>query len=147
MAFTRWPPTRIKLGRRWARCSDPAMPVGIRVEDHVTVIDRCLAQIPPGMVEPIELLIRADTAGCTHGLVDYWREAGMRFSVGHELTGPVRAAILQTPDTAWVAALDQDDTGRENGQVVEITEHLELSGWPEGARVIVRRERPTPARS
>lgn len=114
------------------------------VEDHIAVIDRCLAQIPARHVESLEILVRADTAGCTHGLLDYCREAGMRFSVGLELTEPVRAAILQVRETAWMVALDQDDTARDNGQVVEITDRLDLSGWPESSRVIVRRERPHP---
>jgi Transposase DDE domain group 1 len=78
------------------------------VEDHKTVIDRCLAQIPADLLETIDILIRADTAGCTHGLLDYCHEGAMRFSVGYELTEPVRQAILQTPADAWVAALDQD---------------------------------------
>jgi hypothetical protein len=63
------------------------------VEDHITVIDRCLGQIPPEHLEQLEIVIRADSAGSTHGLLDYCHEAGMRFSVGHELTEPVRAAI------------------------------------------------------
>jgi hypothetical protein len=114
------------------------------VADHVAVIDRCLAQIPAERLEQMEILIRADTAGCTHGLLDYCHGAGMRFSVGHELTEPVRAAILQTLDHAWVCALDQDDTARDNGQVVELTDRLDLTSWPQGSRVIVRRERPHP---
>jgi len=68
-------------------------------EDHKTVIDRALAQIPAEYVEGLEILVRADSAGATHGLVDYCREASMRFSVGYELTQPVRAAILETPRT------------------------------------------------
>ena len=51
---------------------------------------------------------------------------------------------FETPDDAWVAALDQDGSARANGQVVEITDHIDLSSWPTGARVIVRRERPHP---
>ena len=39
----------------------------------------------------------------------------MRFSVGYELTEPVRDAILAVPEDAWVAALDQDGSARENG--------------------------------
>jgi hypothetical protein len=31
-------------------------------------------------------LVRADSAGATHGLIDYCREANLRFSVGFELT-------------------------------------------------------------
>jgi hypothetical protein len=88
--------------------------------------------------------VRADSAGATHGLTDYCREANMRFSVGYELTEQVRAAILQIPEDAWVVALDQDGAERANGQVAEITDRVDLSSWPEGSRVIVRRERPHP---
>ncbi len=68
----------------------------------------------------------------------------MRFSVGYELTEQVRAAILQIPEDAWVPALDQDGIERENGEVCEITDMVDLSAWPEGSRLIVRRERPHP---
>jgi DDE family transposase len=112
--------------------------------DHVTVLDRALEQIPAEHVGMIEILVRADTAGATHGLVDYCRQARMRFSVGYELTEPVRSAILQIPADAWVAALDQDGSVRANGQVAEITDRVDLAGWPEGCRLIVRRERPHP---
>ena len=112
--------------------------------DHLAVLDRALEQIPVEHVESLEILVRADTAGATHGLVDYCREANMRFSIGYELTEPVRAAILQIPAGAWVAALDQDGSKRKNGEVAEITSMVDLSAWPERSRLIVRRERPHP---
>ncbi len=112
--------------------------------DHVAVLDRALAQIPAEHVEALEILVRSDSAGATHGLVDYCREANMRFSVGYELTEQVRAAILQIPKDAWIRALDQDGSERPNGEVAEITDTVDLSAWPERARVIVRRERPHP---
>lgn len=68
----------------------------------------------------------------------------MGFSVGYELTEPVRAASLDIPAAAWVRALDQDGSERENGEVGEITNRLDLSSWPEGSRLMVRRERPHP---
>ena len=49
----------------------------------------------------------------------------MRFSVGYELTEPVRQAILQILKDAWVPALDQDGTVRDNGEVAEITDTVE----------------------
>src|ERR1700752_4945268 len=113
-------------------------------EDHKTVIDRALAQIPAEYFKTLEILVRADSAGATHGLVDYCRDASMRFSVGYELTEPVRTAILQIPEDAWVVALDQDGSKRSNGEVAEITDMVELSAWPERSRLIVRRERPHP---
>jgi len=112
--------------------------------DHVAVLDLALAQIPVEHVESIEILVRADTAGATHGLIDYCRAQDMRFSVGYELTEPVRAAILEVPEPAWVTALDQDGSARANGEVAELTGRVELGSWPEGARLIVRRERPHP---
>jgi hypothetical protein len=112
--------------------------------DHVAVLDLALAQIPVAYLERIEILVRADTAGATHGLIDYCREQDMRFSVGYELTESVRAAILDLPESAWVTALDQDGSARANGEVAEITDRVELGAWPEGARLIARRERPHP---
>ena len=113
-------------------------------EDHKTVIDMALGQIPEQYIESIEILIRADSAGATHGLLDYCREGNLRFSVGYELTEQVRAAILEIPEDAWVPALDQDGSERKNGEVAEITDMVELSPWPQRSRLIVRRERPHP---
>jgi hypothetical protein len=110
----------------------------------VAVLDLALAQIPVEHIEDLEILVRADTAGATHGLTDYCREQDMRFSVGYELTEPVRAAILEIPEDAWIPALDQDGSARQNGEVAEITGSVDLSSWPEGTSVIVRRERPHP---
>ena len=90
--------------------------------DHITVLDRALEQIPAGQIEQLEILVRADSAGATHGLIDYCREASIRFSVGYELTEAVRAAILKIPADAWVSALAQDGSQRENGEVAEITD-------------------------
>ena len=112
--------------------------------DHQAVLDRALEQVPAEYIESLQILVRADSAGATHALADYCRDANMRFSVGYELTEPVRAAILEIPEDAWVAALDQDGSVRENGQVAEITDRVELSSWPQGSRLIVRRERPHP---
>jgi Transposase DDE domain group 1 len=113
-------------------------------EDHKLVVDRALAQIPAEYIESLEILVRADSAGATHGFVDYCREGNMRFSVGYELTEQVRTAILQIPEEAWIPALDQDGTTRKNGEVCEITDMVDLSSWPEGTRLIIRRERPHP---
>jgi hypothetical protein len=113
-------------------------------DDHKTVLDRALAQIPAEYIESLEILVRADSAGATHGFLDYCREANMRFSVGYELTEKVRAAILEILDDAWVPALDQDGSERTNGEACEITDKVDLSAWPEGCRLIVRREHPHP---
>jgi Transposase DDE domain group 1 len=51
------------------------------------------------------------------------------------------------PKTVWTPALDADGGIREGGDVAELTgliDPLVLAKWPEGIRVIVRRERPHP---
>jgi hypothetical protein len=112
--------------------------------DHITVLDRALEQIPAEQIEQIEILVRADSAGATHALAEHCHAATMGFSFGYELTEAVRTAILKVPANGWIAALDQDGSERDNGQVAEITDRVELGSWPHGSRLIVRRERPHP---
>ncbi len=112
--------------------------------DQIAVVEQALEQIPVELIEDIEIVVRADSAGATHDLLDFCREHRLRYTVGYELTDQVRAAILKTPENAWVYALAADGSERENGQVAEITEHLDLSAWPTASRVIVRRERAHP---
>jgi hypothetical protein len=112
--------------------------------DHISVIQDALAQIPAELIETIEILVRADSAGATHALTNFCREHRLRYSAGYELTDPVRAAIPKIPETAWVCALATDGSERANGQIAEITDLLDLAAWPTGSRVIVRRERAHP---
>jgi len=112
--------------------------------DHITVIQDALAQIPAALIETIEILVRADSAGATHEVLHFCREHRLRYSVGYELTDQVRAAILTIPEKQWVSALATDGTARENGQIAEITDLIDLTAWPAGSRVIVRRERAHP---
>jgi Transposase DDE domain group 1 len=112
--------------------------------DHIAVIQDALAQIPASLIETIEIVVRADSAGATHEVMDFCREHRLRYSAGYELTDPVRAAILKIPETAWVCALATDGSERENGQIAEITDLIDLTTWPAGSRVIVRRERAHP---
>ena len=112
--------------------------------DHIAVIQDALAQIPTELIETIEILVRTDSAGATHEVMDFCREHRLRYSAGYELTDDVRAAILKIPETAWIAALATDGSERENGQIAEITDLIDVTTWPARSRVIVRRERAHP---
>jgi Transposase DDE domain group 1 len=114
--------------------------------DQIAVLDAALAQLPKRVAAREPILVRADSAGATHELLDFCRDGRLRFSVGHDLTEPVRDAILTLDEHAWTPALTQDGEPREDdaAQVAEITDALELSAWPDGCRVIVRRERAHP---
>ena len=112
--------------------------------DQIKVAEAALQQIPAEHIESIEVLLRVDSAGACHELLDWCRDARIGYQVGYDLTEPVRAAIEKIAAAAWVCSLDQDGDQRPNGQVAEITDKLDLSTWPSRSRVIVRRERAHP---
>ena len=91
-----------------------------------------------------EILVRTDSAGGTHAFTSDCRDADIRFSVGYEVDARVREAILSLPDSAWQQAIEADGTQREGAWVAELGDRVDLSSWPEGTRLIVRRERPHP---
>jgi hypothetical protein len=115
-------------------------------DDQIAALDAAVAQLPRRVAAREAILMRADSAGATHQLMDYCRDGRIRFSVGFDLTEPVREAILALPETAWQAAITQDGEPRDPdaAAVAEITDGLDLFGWPEGSRVLVRREIPHP---
>ncbi len=112
--------------------------------DQIAVTEDALAQLPREVAEQADILLRTDSAGATHELLDFCRDGRIRFSVGLDLTEAVREAILQVPEHDWAPALGQEGEQREGAWVTEITDRLDLTGWPERSRVIVRRERPHP---
>lgn len=112
--------------------------------DQIAVAEAALEQIPRQHIDKIDILLRVDSAGASHELVNWCRAGGIRFSVGFCITESVRAAITDLPEHAWVGALEQDGSKRKNGQVAEITDLVDLSTWPKGSRLIVRRERAHP---
>jgi hypothetical protein len=114
------------------------------VADQIEVAEEALEQLPADLAADSEIVLRFDSAGATHGLLNWAREGRIRFSVGFDLTEPVRKAIARIPDQHWTTALNQDGSPRDNGEVAEATDLIDLSGWPEGSRLIVRRERPHP---
>jgi len=109
--------------------------------DHITVLDLSLAQLP-GAVPGPGVLVRADSGGATHAFLDHVVTRGLCFSVGFDLTEPVRKAVLAVAERAWRPALTQAGEKRDGAAVAELT--LDLSSWPAGTRAICRRERPHP---
>lgn len=112
--------------------------------DHVGLLGLALAQLPVDP-EAVEVIARADSAALTHGFVDACRAAHVRFSIGFDLTEPVRTACLAVPKRRWRPAVSADGLHeREGADVAEITDLIDLSRWPEGTRAIARREVPHP---
>ena len=121
--------------------------------DHVQVIDLALAQIPDAHLHGAPVLVRADGAGSSKQWLSHLRSLrtgrglDVEFSVGFTMGAGVQDAILRLPESAWTPAVDADGDVRDGADVAELTGLLPdpaAAGWPEGMRVIVRRERPHP---
>ncbi|MBV8928142.1 MAG: IS1380 family transposase [Mycobacteriaceae bacterium] len=113
-------------------------------EDHVAVLDAALAQLP---VDPHEheIIVRTDAAGCSHDFLDACGQRGVRFVVGRNLTAEIAAVVMAVPEQRWRTAVSADGTEeREHAQVSELTDLVDLSAWPEGTRMIARREQAHP---
>jgi DDE family transposase len=112
-------------------------------EDHFEVLGLALAQLPTADLDR-EILVRTDVGGATHAFTADCHDAGIRFSVGYPIDQQARDAILKIPEHEWIQAVDGDGQDRDGAWVTEMTSLLDLSAWPEGSRLIVRRERPHP---
>lgn len=118
--------------------------------DHIAVLDMALDALPeeararPGDPDGPRLVVRADAAGATHGFAGHCRDRAVAFSFGFAIDEHVRNAFVSLKKSAWVEATEADGEARDGAWVAEITDLLDLSPWPEGSRVIVRKERPHP---
>lgn len=120
--------------------------------DHIAVLavlDDALAQIPDAHRHGTDILVRTDSAGSAKAFLAHVRNLRTRgirtfFSVGYAVTEPVRRAIRALPEQVWHPAPGQDGTLRESAEVAELTGMTGLAGYPDGTRIIIRRERPHP---
>ena len=119
-------------------------------QDHIDLLGDAISQIPAGHRRSI--LVRADSAGASHQVLDWLTEQGqvrgrsVEYSIGFPIHKgiAVHDAIRTLPEPAWTAALDADGEVRDGAQVAELTGLLDLRKWPAGMRVVVRREKPHP---
>lgn len=122
------------------------------IADHVAVLDAAIAQLPteiavghrrgddPSLVRRA-IQVRVDSAGCTD-FVHHARARNVGFAVVARSNASIHAAIsrIAWDDKAWEPALRQDGDERPGAAVAELTGLVDLSDWPEGTRLIVRRE-------
>ena len=110
--------------------------------DHLRVLDLIAEQLTAP--ERDRLTVRTDTAACTHAFLTELTRRGLGYSVGFYARSDVAAALETLDAEAWIPAVDGDAMVRDGAWVSELTQALNLSGWPAGMRVIARKERPHP---
>ncbi len=122
-------------------------------EDHLVVLDEALAQLPEQVScghsagdDPTgvrrSVVVRADSAGATQGFVWGCRERNVGFAVAARKNAQITAAISQIAgdERRWKPALRQDGRHRKGAAVAEVSDLVDLSKWPPGTRILVRRE-------
>jgi hypothetical protein len=120
-------------------------------EDHKEVLRLALGSLP-AYARPKEdgsgprYLVRADSAGATHDFARTCRAEHVGFSFGFPVDEKVRIALSLVPEEAWYLAIEGDGRLREKAFVAELTNLVDLSAWPEGSRVVVRRGASPPRR-
>jgi Transposase DDE domain group 1 len=128
--------------------------------DHVTVLDAALAQVPEPLrrrdeAGRVAVLVRTDAAGATKEFARHLSAAGVEFSLGANLGHfDIHGALAALPASVWTAAYQARkpraaETGvqvepREGAWVAEVSGLVDLSAWPVGTRLILRKERPHP---
>jgi len=115
--------------------------------DHITVIRDALAQLPcaaKGGQLGRTVLIRTDGAGGTHKLLEFLTTQHLSYSVGFGLTETITAVLPLIPASVWTPAYDAEQTPREGAWIAELTDLVDLTSWPGGMRLILRKERPHP---
>ncbi len=110
--------------------------------DKACVVAEALRQIPVERLaaatahdaaEACRIVVRCDSAGATHDLLDGCRELGLRFSVGFAIDAGLRESVLALKPWRWRRALTSDDELREGAWVAEIPAVQMPAGWPAGA--------------
>jgi hypothetical protein len=123
--------------------------------DHVTVLADALDQLPAAWSaghsvgdDPSKaahrVLIRADAGGASHWFAEECVDRNPDYSFGFHIDHRVRDGVMCVPTGCWHPAIDAGGQRRDGVEVIELTEFVDLSTWPEGTRLIVRRERPHP---
>jgi hypothetical protein len=117
-------------------------------DDHLELLDQVIAVLPgeyqlghePGDEASLvrhHIVVRADSAGASHGFVSGLTEASIEYSIGHSVDSGVREALLLFQEEDWVEAIEVDGTVRDGAWVAELTDLMDLSTW--GEEVSLRR--------
>ena len=125
------------------------------VEDHLELLEQVVRSVPaeyalgheegddPALVLH-RILVHADSAGASHRFVQSLSDANFDYSIGFPISTSVRDALLLAQEEDWVRATELGGGIRDGAEVIELTEIIELKGWPPDMRVFCRRERPHP---
>ncbi|HEX2782242.1 MAG TPA: IS1380 family transposase [Ilumatobacteraceae bacterium] len=123
------------------------------VADHFTVLDQAVAQLPAEIavghhagddVTAVRraVQVRTDSAGCSTRFAAGCRARNIGFAVVARSNANIHKGIsrIQDDNNRWLVARRRTGDSAQRSHVAEITDLVDLAGWPAGTRLIVRRE-------
>jgi len=123
------------------------------VADHFTVLDAAVAQLPVEIaaghhagddVTQVRrrVQVRTDSAGCSTRFATGCRARNIGFAVVARTNASIHKGIsrIQHDNSRWQPARRRTSDNAQRSHVAEITDLVDLSNWPAGTRLIVRRE-------
>jgi hypothetical protein len=124
------------------------------IADHFTVLDQAVAQLPVEIADGHHpgddaaavrrtLQVRTDSAGCSTRFTAGCRSRNIGFAVVARSNASIHSGIsrIQHDSQRWLPARRRNGDTAQRSHVAEITDLVDLSAWPAGTRLIVRRER------
>jgi hypothetical protein len=121
--------------------------------DHFTVLDAAVAQLPTeiaaghGDGDAVSMVrravqVRTDSAGCSTRFAAGCRSRNIGFAVVARSNASIHNGIsrIQRDNKRWRPARRRNGDTAQRSQVAEITDLVDLTAWPAGTRMIVRRE-------
>lgn len=112
------------------------------VVDNLAVLDGALEALGDEITGRHQVIVRSDSAGCSAGFMAGCRSRGISFMVVARTNAQVQGAIFDAVglEECWAPARRQDGGLREGAAVIELSDLVDLSRYPAGTRLIVRRE-------
>ena len=123
------------------------------IDDHIDVLDAAIARLPAAVyvghragddadlvTRPV--VLRADSAGCSTKIAEACRDRNVGYSLVARRNDAIDSAIaaVAVTDKCWQPAIKQNGDVRPGAVVADLTDYIDTSDWPEGTRLIVRRE-------
>ncbi len=136
----------------WAKLR-PGNAAANDIADHIEVLDAAISVLPDAdaaghragddaALGGREMVLRVDAGGCSARIAEACRDRNITFFMSARATAGIDAAIAaaRCDPRRWSAAVANPKQRRSKAHVAELTDLVDLSGWPEGTRLIIRRE-------
>ena len=123
------------------------------IADHIEVLDAAISVLPDAdaaghragddaALGGREMVLRVDAGGCSARIAEACRDRNVTFFMSARATAGIDGAIAaaRCDPRRWIAAVANPKQRHPKAHVAELTDLVDLSGWPARTRLIIRRE-------